>query len=133
MPTNTRFTFAILLSGLALAAMAFGAGGAAAGIGAVAGVIGAALHFLATEWLWRRVVGASPRTPAVVVLYVAKMSLVFGFVWLSLTVLGGSGAGFAVGFSSLLAGILVETARRAADAGAGSSLDVHSFKEPGHV
>lgn len=143
MPTRLRLSIAILLSGLSLGAMAFGAGGDAAGIGALAGVVTALVHLHLTDFVWRGIAARSRgRAPGALVLgtvYVGKLLALFALVWAALRLAGGeapvtAGAGFVAGFSSLWVGMLLLAARDHAErAHGGTNGDGSALGDDNHV
>lgn len=113
MPSTNQIALGIAVGGAVLCAAA-SFGGAALVIGAAAGSLAAVGHWYATAWSVSRIFSNHGRArAAAVVFYCAKLMLVAAFAWLALRGLGGSPAGFAIGWSALWVGMLLAGAMRA--------------------
>ena len=110
-----RITIYIAAFGALLSAFAFLVAGPVTGVGAVVGASIALLNWLALRWVISRVRRGSTRTrTGLMILLVLKMAALIALSWALITRWDVDALGFAIGTSSLVAGLLLGSARAGA-------------------
>jgi len=110
-----RITIYIAAFGAVLSAFAFLVAGPVTGVGAVVGASIALLNWAALRWVISRVRRGNTRTRAgLMVLLVLKMAALIALSWALITRWDVDAVGFAIGTSSLVAGVLLGSSRAGA-------------------